>query len=68
MDILELAKAQDLEVIDSSGNLVTDTFIERMEEYQQRDTASNRGIVWCWLVSHWGRSYILHWMVKGAAL
>ncbi len=64
MDILELAKAQDLEVIDSSGNLVTDTFIERMEEYQKRDTGANRGIVWRWLVGHRGRSNILHLMVQ----
>lgn len=64
VDILELAQAQDIEVVNNNGDFVTDEFIAAMEQYQARDPTSSAGIVWRWLIGHRGRSNTLYLMVQ----
>ena len=62
---MELAKAQDIEILNNDGELVTDDFIKNMELYQSRRPGENTGIVWRWLIGYRGRtSNALHLMVQ----
>ncbi len=50
VDIEELAQAQDLDILNSKGEPVTEEFLINMDLYRRRDPAKGSGIVWRWLV------------------
>ena len=64
VDVVELVKAQDIEVYDETGEAVSEAFIESMETYQARHSGANMGIVWRWLVAYKGKSNQLNLMVQ----
>ncbi len=64
VDVVELVKAQDIEVYTENGEAVSDEFIENMEIFQARHVGANIGIVWRWLIAYKGKSDQLNLMVQ----
>ncbi len=52
MDIEDLAKEQDLDILDDHGDPVTEQFLSNMELYRKRDPAASHGIVWRWIIAY----------------
>ena len=50
VDVLEMAQAQDVEVVNSKREPVTDAFITNMAEYRKKTGKPGAGMVWRWNV------------------
>ena len=48
--MLEMCQAQDVEVVNSKREKVTDTFIANMAEYKKKSGRPGAGMVWRWQV------------------
>jgi len=49
-DVVDMVRAQDVDVLDSEGKLAGDTFCRLIEEYQNSKPAVPAGICWRWIL------------------
>jgi len=51
LDIIELVESQDMDVLDSKGEIVTDQFLARWKELRERNKTVS-GISWRWVLGY----------------
>ena len=51
LDIVELARAQDVEVINQDEQPITEDFLKIMDDYRSKNPEKNIGISWRWVLA-----------------
>ncbi len=50
LDVVDLVRSQDIDIVDEQENILSDAFLERMETYRKASPEAHRGIVWRWVL------------------
>ncbi len=50
MDVVELVQSQDVDVVDDSGEVVSDAFLEAIEALRKKSPEAQMGISWRWVL------------------
>ena len=61
---MEMAQANEIDITNGKGELVTENFIAAMEAYKKRDGRERAGIVWRWMVGSSSNDNRVHLMVQ----